>query len=400
MSDIERVKEMVADGHITAEEGDQLIKVLREVDAAGDAAIDAAYEADIAAADRVELLAGKAEAGTQDADPAAARPAGNEPDVLGNAMRTAAGAVDAAMDAAVDMGREAGRVARQAAQQTARDMRESAREARDAAREAARGAREAARGARDIARDKQRLGGDGSSGRVSGRTGPRPGAAIAPAGTKWVTVEMISGDLDVWAVAGLTGPEVEGGPGNINVEDSPEGYTVRFSPGSGGGIIDKLLSHTRSGDLRVRIPSDHGLIVKATAGDIDLHGVRYLRGNLTSGDLNADALEGIDFSSMAGDLDVALLLRRGNHVLSVGAGDVEVALDDRSDVSVDAVVSIGHLDSSEHFRHARRTVGGELTGVLGSGDATLSLRATTGDIDINVRRTQVGVRDAGDDDRG
>ena len=399
MSDIERVKEMVAGGQITAEEGDQLIKVLREVDAADDAAIDAAYEADIAAADRVEMLAAQAEeTDAGEVAPANTGAAAGDSDVIGGVMRTAATAVDAAMDAAADMGREAGRIARQAAHQTARDMRESARAARDAAREAARGAREAARGAREAAREMRRA--DAGSG--ASLSGSRPGAAIAPTGTKWVTIEMVSGDLDVWAVDGLTGPEVEGGPGNINVEDSADGYTVRFSPGGGsGGLIDKFLSHTRSGDLRVRIPSDHGVVVKATAGDVDLHGVRYLRGKLTAGDLSADALEGIDFSSMAGDLDVTLLVRHGNHALTVGAGDVEVTLDDRSDVSVDAVVSIGEVDSSEQsFSRVRRTVGGELTGVLGSGEARLSLRATTGDIDVRVRRTQAGGSDAEGSARG
>lgn len=339
MSDIERVKELVAEGRITADEGDQLIKVLMEVDDADDAAIDAAYEADIAAADRAELLAmQEAEFDEERPVPAADSPGHDGSSYLGDARRAAATVADAA--------------------------REAAQTARNAAREVRRGV----------------------TGSRAGETGARPGVAIAPAGTKWVTVEMIAGDLDVWAVDGLSGPEVEGGQGNVDVEDAADGYTVKFAPDR-GGALDRLLSHFRSGTLRVRIPSDHGLVVKATAGDVDLHGVRYLRGKLTAGDLSADALEGVDFSSMAGDLDVALLLKEGKHVLTVGAGDVEVTLDDRSDVTVDAFVSIGDVSSDEQgFSHARRAVGGQLTGALGSGEARLELRATTGDIDVKVGR--------------
>lgn len=384
MSDIERVKEMVAEGRITADEGDQLIKVLMEVDAAADAAIDAAYEADIVAADRAEMLAEQAADFAADRPgPATVTPTHYETGQLSDAMRTAA----VAADAAAEMGREAGRIARQAAHQTARDVRDSARAAREAAREAARGARDAAREMRRSV-----------TGSGAGQTGSRPGVAIAPAGTKWVAIEMIAGDLDIWAIDGLTGPEVEGGPGNINVEDTADGYTVKFAPDR-GGAVERFFSHVRSGTLRVRIPSDHGVVVKVTAGDVDLHGVRYLLGNLTAGDLSADALEGIDFSSMAGDLDVALLLSSGSHVLTVGAGDVEVTLDDRSDVTVDAFVSIGDVSSEERgFSHTRRTVGGQLTGTLGSGEARLELRATTGDIDVKVGRLPDPHEAATDDD--
>ncbi|HET8985142.1 MAG TPA: hypothetical protein VFN03_05215, partial [Trueperaceae bacterium] len=366
MSDIERVKEMVAEGRITADEGNQLIKVLMEVDDADDAAIDAAYEAAIEAADQAETLAvQEAEVGPSVSEPArqgANQEAATHFEAHVNAAAAAAGA-------AGERGREAARMAREAAHQTARDVRESARVARDAAREAARGAREAARGARDAARElRHGVGNPGAK-----QSGPRPGAAIAPPGTKWVTVEMIAGDLDVWAVDGLTGPEVEGGPGNINVEDTPDGYAVKFAPDR-GGALDRFLSHVRSGSLRVRVPPEFGVVVKATAGDVDLHGVRYLRGNLTAGDLSADALEGIDFSSMAGDLEVSLRLTGGHHVLTMGAGDLEVMLDDRSDVRVDASVSIGDVSSEAHgFSHSRRTVGGEMTGQLGSGEGRLEL---------------------------
>lgn len=371
MSDIDRVKEMVAEGRITAEEGDRLIKVLTEVDAVDDAAIDAAYDAAMEAADRVEMLAERE----------------NDP-VPGNA--DIAGAVGAA-------GREAARIAREAAQNTARDGREVARLARDAARDAARGAREAARGARDAARELRR--GLGATGASQGASA-RPGAAIAPPGTRWVNIEMLSGDIDVWAVDGLVGPEVEGGPGNINVEDTPDGYTVKFAPDR-GGVLDRFLSHVRSGSLKIRIPSDHGVVVRATAGDIDLHGVRYLRGSLTAGDLDADALEGVDFSSTAGDLDVNLLLRSGNHLLTVGAGDVAVTLDERSNVAVEANVSIGDATTSAPgFSHTHRTVGAQMAGTLGSGDGRLQVRATTGDVSVKVARMQFrGGATTGDDDR-
>jgi len=158
-----------------------------------------------------------------------------------------------------------------------------------------------------------------------------------------------------------------------------------------GNVIDRFLSSLRSGDLDVRIPPHFGVAIQATAGDIDLHGVRYLRGRLRAGDVSADRLEGVDFALMAGEFGATLDLKAGEHVITIGAGDVSVSLPSGADVTVTGRVSIGDLDSRIDGLEERGSgLGGEVAGVLGAGSAKLRLRVTTGDLSIRSERPGAG----------
>lgn len=510
MSDIDRIKQMVEEGRITAEEAEQLIAVLREVDAAGerlaaagaaatgrqeshpdgdelddaafDAAFDEAFEAEYMAAgaaaesqwtevpqpenaapaendvpaesqasagsqapvetadpaprpDAVEAGAGerthlRAEEGTHrgadgpadhPADHAADGPADHRADhpadhptdnpaersadrptdVIGSAAWEAARlAEQAARDAAEaarevarqarEQAREAQHAAREAARAAAREAREAAREAmraaRDGAREAAREARralkESARTSSDVARTVAQVGqpvppADGSA---------RPGKSVAPEGTRWVTIEMLGGDLHVKTVPGLTAPIVEGGPGELHIEDVPDGYRVRFEPDR-GGFLEGLLGSLRSGDIRLSLPPDFGLVLEATAGDVNLSGVKYLCGRMRAGELNANSLEGVDFSMTAGDFNANVAPRPGRHVINVGAGDLHVNIAEGADVVVDGRVSIGDVSARVPGLERRSSgLGGTVAGVLGSGAARLEVRVTTGDLSVDMGR--------------
>lgn len=478
---------MAAEGRITAEEAEQLIAVLREVDAAGerlaaagaaagapagaagaagpgtgasvpdDDLDDAAFDAAFDEAFEAEYLDGQGET-TPAADAGAApdRDAGPEPAAAPDpgaaqepadqaagapADRTDARPKDSADQAPADgadhipadradhgsadqanrgpedafaaaasqavasasaQAREMARQAREAARQAehaARDAaREAAREAREAAREAMRAARdtarEAAREARNAARDAARSTRDAARGVTVEVGGPspeaepasRPGKAIAPAGTRWVTVEMLGGDLDVTASPHVTAPAVEGGPGELRIEEVEDGYRVQFVPDR-SSFLGGLISSFRSGDIDLKIPQDYGLVVEATAGDVSLTGVRYLRGRMRAGDLSADRLEGVDFGMTAGEFGATLDLRAGQHMVSVGAGNVQVDLDEASDVVVNGRVSIGDVDTSVPGLEKRGSgLGGSLSGTLGTGAARLDVRVTTGDLDVRKAR--------------
>lgn len=219
----------------------------------------------------------------------------------------------------------------------------------------------------------------------SGAAGaPTSQRAIAPAGTRWVTAELLAGDIEVYAVAGLTGPEIEGS-GEITAVETDYGFLIKLAP-ERGGILDRFLARVRSSDITVKIPADYGLNLRATAGDVELHGVKYLQGRITAGDVSARGLEGIDFTTMAGDVDMELRLKEGEHSLICATGDLDVVLSPDSDVTVDGSVSIGDAHSSHPaIRTERHTLGERLTGALGSGAAHLSLRVTTGELAVKVK---------------
>ncbi len=289
-----------------------------------------------------------------------------------------------------EQAREAHHAAREAARAAAREAREAAREALRAARDNAReGAREALRAARDSAREAAREAAGVAHGGPAApplKESDRPGKDIAPAGTRWVTVEMLGGDLEVHAVPGLTKPTVEGGPGELRVDEVEDGYRVRFDP-EGSGFLGGLISSLRSGEIVLQMPADHGLVVEATAGDVQVHGVKYLRGRMRAGDLDAFGLEGVDFSMTAGDLDATLDLRSGRHAITVGAGDVNVKIVEGSDVAVSGRVSIGDVSTTAEGLERRSSgLGGTVTGTIGTGAARLDLRVTTGDLEVGTAR--------------
>lgn len=438
MSDIDRVREMLDEGRITKEEADQLIAVLRDVEAA-EANLDAAGSPGVKPAGTpVEPPSAAPEAApaaaTPEASPtpaAAPTPPAQEPPVQEppaqvppappppadgrtppgssddgarqvNEAARAAAFTEAERDIARqarEAAREGGRIAREAAREARAAAREAARDAarvvRDAAREERESARQAAQDMRDsaayTAREAARTATEAARAATGERPdvddiGERPDKAIAPAGTPWVVIEMLGGDLDISVDPTIDVPVAEGGPGHVEVAEDPEGYKVRFMP-ERGNFLDRFLSSVRSGDLDVRIPPHFGVSIQATAGDVDLRGVRYLRGRLRAGDVSADRLEGVDFALMAGEFDATLDLRTGEHVVTVGAGDTTVRLAETADVSVTGRVSIGDL-SARVDGLAQRAVGlgSEVSGVVGAGSARLRLRVTTGDLSLRAQR--------------
>lgn len=400
---------MVSEGRITAEEADQLIAVLQDVEAA-EANLEAAGSGR-STAHGSQPERDPQEPPIQPSPPASEAPQAPQPiqDQLppqapsyqpppstapqppsSSASGTRSDPVAESVREALHEAREAARGARREAREAARD---AARQARDAARQASRIARDAAR---DASREASRVARDTSrevSAAVSGigrfeveDIDERPGSAIAPEGTPWVIVEMIGGDLDIAVDDTLDGPVAEGGPGNVEIERDQEGFRVRFMPDR-GNIIDRFLSSVRSGDLNIRIPPHFGVSIEATAGDVDLHGVRYLRGRLRAGDVSADVLQGVDFALMAGEFDATLDLWAGEHVVTVGAGEAQVALRDDANVSVSGRVSIGDLDAHlPELQQRGQGLGGEVAGTIGDGAANLRLRVTTGDLTIRRAR--------------
>ncbi len=308
----------------------------------------------------------------------------------------------ASMKAAYEAHTRAREISRDAVQQAREAAREAARQGRDAARDAMRtardAAREAAREARRASRDAARTSRDAArsvAAEVRAATdqpndSSRPGAKVAPDHVKWLTVEMLAGELEVVTVPGLTAPTAEGGPGHFDITQTDDGYRIQFMPDR-GSFIDRIVTSLKSGELKVQVPPDYGLNVMATAGEVTTSGVRYLRGRMRAGEMTADVLEGVDFGMTAGEFTATLDLRRGTHMVTLGAGDLNVTLSESADVTVRGRVSIGDVES--HVQGLQRSgsgLGGSVDGTIGTGEALLDLRVTTGDMDIASRRGRHG----------
>lgn len=222
--------------------------------------------------------------------------------------------------------------------------------------------------------------------------------ASAPAGTRWVRVDVVAGDLDVHVDPSLSEPKVTSDSGEATLEATDYGYRVALGgKGEGfflrnleGPLAGLLAGRGRPGDVELTLPAGFGIDLVMTTGDVDLHGVPYLRGSLSAGDLDAYGLEGIDLSSLAGDVSVSLRASSGRHRILNTAGELEVVLLPGSDVTVNGDVSIGEVKAGPEFTTGRRLMSGTVTGTLGTGVARLDLKVTAGTIKLKT----------GTDDRG
>ncbi|MEJ2666558.1 MAG: DUF4097 family beta strand repeat-containing protein [Deinococcales bacterium] len=215
---------------------------------------------------------------------------------------------------------------------------------------------------------------------------PATGAA-APEGVRWLHITLLAGDVEVRSVPGLDEVELAGQQGSVQLEPTADGYVLRHQrDGGGDSWVDRVLSRLRAGNVRVRVPEGFGVDLNVTAGDVDMDGVAYLRGRLTSGDLSAHGLKGIDFLTAAGDVDLGMTLTEGRHSVRATVGDVNIRLGAASSVAVEGSVSIG--DASVRvpgFELDRHGIGQRFQGRMGDGAATLAVHVTTGDLNVKVR---------------
>lgn len=215
--------------------------------------------------------------------------------------------------------------------------------------------------------------------------GATPAAQPAPTDARWVQLEALAGDLIVTVDESLESPTIKtDGPGAPSIEPSAQGFRVTWNEQT-GSFLDKMLGRLKAGNLSMSLPKGYGLDLAASAGNVTLHDVPYLRGHLTAGNLKATRLKGVDFAGRAGNLMAEVELTAGTHQLKVTAGNVNVKLAPNSDVHVKAEASIGDVSSKvPGLKPSNGGLGGSLNGAYGAGAATLDVRVTTGNIDLVV----------------
>lgn len=220
---------------------------------------------------------------------------------------------------------------------------------------------------------------------VGAATAPT-GASAAAEGTRWLHLSLLAGDIDVRSDPDVSEVTLSGDAESLRLEPAGDGATLRYQ-GAGGSDswVDRFVNRLRSTHVRVRLPTDYGVDLNVTAGDVKLSGVPYLRGRLTSGDLKARGLKGVDLVTSAGDIDLEMTLTEGHNSLRATAGDVDIRLGGGSNVALSGSVSIGNASVRGHgFEVSRHGVGQRFEGRLGDGAASLDVHVTTGNLHVKV----------------
>lgn len=226
--------------------------------------------------------------------------------------------------------------------------------------------------------------GDAGVAVVEPETRVRPTATTART-RRWVRFEMLAGDLDVYVDGSLQAPVVRSTRDiEAVIEQADYGFLVKWEQ-LGQGLRGLLHQGAEASKVKLILPEGFGLDLRGTAGDVDLRGVPYLRGHLIAGDVDAKGLKGVDFTCRAGDVELELELTDGTHSLTVTVGDAELELGPNSSVQIVGEVVIGDIRSElPGVVPSGRGAGARLEGTVGAGAATLDVRVTTGNLELEV----------------
>ena len=210
----------------------------------------------------------------------------------------------------------------------------------------------------------------------------RAASGLAPAGTRWCAIELMAADLSV-AGADVTEPVVDADDDQeIVVTPTRDGVRITSRRGTS---LEGWIGRMRSLSVHVRLPRDWGLALDLKAGNADVRNVRFVHGRMLAGELGVRGAEAIDVSKAAGDLTVEFRPTKGHHRIVSKAGDVDVTLLPGSQAVVEGSVSIGDLHA-HGFAVERRTVGGHARGRFGDGSARVEVRLTAGDLRLRAPR--------------
>lgn len=197
---------------------------------------------------------------------------------------------------------------------------------------------------------------------------------------RWVRVMVLAGDLDIRVDAALEAPVID--RGEAELEAHGQDFEIRQAR-SARDYIDRFFSGSANKDLDIRVPQGFGVELQCKAGDVDIEGVAYLKGELLAGDIDARLLGGIDVKLKAGDLDIRMRPSAGRHRVEALAGNVEVTFLSGSSVSVTGEVAMG--DVHVPFPTARRGfTGWHFKGDVGGGQVPFEIKLKAGDLHVRL----------------
>lgn len=218
--------------------------------------------------------------------------------------------------------------------------------------------------------------------KIEAVTGPAPRSLQDGGG--WVVVDGLAGGVKVTVDCSVGEPVLVGDEG-VRLEREGSYYRVSQFGGGSGGLVDRLVGGFRRSSLRLKIPKDYGLELKMKTGQVQVCGeLSYLKGSILAGEVDVEAARGVDLSLSAGELNLGLRLLEGKHRVQASVGEVNLTLLSGSSVRVEGRSSIGDVRVGTRFEKEAQGIGHGFRGQIGSGDADLSVRVSTGAVKVKV----------------
>ena len=195
------------------------------------------------------------------------------------------------------------------------------------------------------------------------------------------TLQTVSGDVSVRGARGAlsvttTSGSVEGdfvGPARLRTVSGD--ITI-------ASVQKALDGHTTSGDLVIRDAAD-SLTLGSVSGDIQVaRAPRGLTAVSTSGGITARAVAGACvLGTSSGDVDVTFDPRLARAEVSSGSGDLKARLPSRLGATLEMRTSNGSIDVTAPLA-VKNVTRRSVTGRVGGGEIPITLRSSSGDIQI------------------
>lgn len=213
--------------------------------------------------------------------------------------------------------------------------------------------------------------------------------------TYWVHVELLAGDIDIRADDHLSEPKLLSGKARIEREGADFWVrpVVTSYKSRGDGFLDRVGEMaakfaSRVGDLELRVPADCGVHVRSKAGDIDISGVAFIKGEFMAGDVDVSNVGGFDINATAGDISVDTIVTSGQHSIRAAAGEVNLRLRAGSSAAVTGRVSMGEASVNRRdggsFESVRGGAGENVNLSVGAGAAAVDVALSTGSLEVDV----------------
>ncbi len=199
---------------------------------------------------------------------------------------------------------------------------------------------------------------------------------------RWLRVDLLAGELDVVVDETITKPVVNGKNVDLVLRESGKGMVLKLNA---SGSTPRWVTGMVRVEAEVRLPAGWGVDLDVKAGEVSLKGVPYVRGRMLAGELSIQGASAVDIDKLAGDLDVSFRPTEGAHRIASRAGEVTVRLLPGSDVRVEGKLSVGQIDA-EGFEQRSHGVGSSVRGVVGQGKAELKVSLTAGELQIVAPR--------------
>lgn len=173
---------------------------------------------------------------------------------------------------------------------------------------------------------------------------------------------------------------------------APRGAHVTIDSASGDVTIVQVTGPTRiessSGDVELRQIGGEAH-VHSSSGSVTIEGAaRQVQADTASGDIDASGLDGdADLVSSSGDVKAEFTSFASVRTvrLESTSGDLDFVVPRGAGFRVDASTSSGDIHSNLALPIDDRDSGADVSAQVGSGAATVQLRATSGDIHVTMR---------------